>query len=467
MSLNIGDVVFYKTHPYTANNNNIKIAMYADYTAPILVVFKSLEDREFDATTGKKVGMMTECVYYSTNEGKFCTRKIHSSELISSSESVGKDRTDILNKINIGIELDDLKKEKNIKSIEELIKSKYLHAKVTLRSVDLELHKCKVGREKDNGDLVETNHLEFLPPVMTVIDFRYCDDKNKFCNKTGKPLIEFKCKWYNSKLKTFSEEFLNTELLYLIDFPLHLLEVYGTQIDSNSYNLIKLKKSILLEDSANKEVQYTLGQSEAIVHKHYYYDLLTSDLIKGKKVSVLINDEIKEIKDSVLWGSMFPDYKNKRYFNGINDYDFKENEYYYISYTDKAKRFSKRVVKIRDIFFVIENREALYESLGWVDDKISGNDSNIKEFISGTNLFFINSLTRENVSISKDKNGEEISVSRRFINNKNVVVLLETNCLLKGGLIRHFRLDGISEVRMINNGISLLEEGEIIIDKKE
>lgn len=465
MSLNIGDVVFYKTHPYTGNNNNIRIAMHADYTAPILVVFKSLEDKKYDTITGKEVGMMVDCVYYNTNEGKFCTRKIHSSELISSSEPVVKERVDLLRKINLKIDLDELKKEESIKNIEELIKSKYLHTKVTLRSVDLELHKCKVGREKDNGDLVETNHLEFLPPVMTVIDFRYCDDKNKFCNKTGKPLIEFKCKWYNSKLKTFSEEFLNIDLLYIVDFP-NVLEDYAAKIDGNSYNLIKMKKYIMLEDSGEINVKYTLAQVESILHKHYYYEVLTSDLLKGKKNSVLIGSKIMSIEPNILWGPTYPDYKNKSYFNRINDYDFKENEYYFISYTDKAKRFSKRVVKIRDIFFVIENREALYESLGWADDEISGNDSIKKEFVSGTNLFFINSMTRENVSISKEKNGEEISVSRSFINNKNVVVLLETNCLLKNGLIRHFRLDGISEVRMINNGVRLLENG-VIIDEKE
>lgn len=312
---------------------------------------------------------------------------------------------------------------------------------------------------------VETNHLEFLPPVMTVIDFRYCDDKNKFCNKTGKPLIEFKCKWYNSKLKTFSEEFLNIDLLFIVDFP-SVLEDYAAKIDGNSYNLIKMKKYIMLEDSGEINVKYTLAQVESILHKHYYYEVLTSDLLKGKKNSVLIGSKIMSIEPNILWGPTYPDYKNKSYFNRINDYDFKENEYYFISYTDKAKRFSKRVVKIRDIFFVIENREALYESLGWADDEISGNDSIKKEFVSGTNLFFINSMTRENVSISKEKNGEEISVSRSFINNKNVVVLLETNCLLKNGLIRHFRLDGISEVRMINNGVRLLENG-VIIDEKE
>jgi hypothetical protein len=41
---------------------------------------------------------------------------------------------------------------------------------------------------------------------MTVID-KYSDQSFLILRKTGLPLIELKCKWYNSDSKSFSDHF--------------------------------------------------------------------------------------------------------------------------------------------------------------------------------------------------------------------------------------------------------------------
>ncbi|WP_121966181.1 hypothetical protein [Myroides sp. N17-2] len=462
MALKIGDVVFYKTHPYTANDQDIKIAMYADYTAPIMVVNKKGEGEKFNTKTGRKAGEFVECIYYNSRDGKYVQKRVNAEELIKcrNSNIRSEERRFFLK--DIGSEYT------TVEEIKKDIEEKYIFKQVVLKSVDLELFKHKINREKENGDLVETNHLEFLPPIMTVIGCKFIDDKDKFCSHTGEPAIELKCKWYNSQSKTFSEESFRIESLYLIDLKIEgitsdLLSEYKEQIESNSFNLIELKTPLGLEGTVGLSVKYSLLQIENIVYKHYFYEALVYNLLKNSKESILINKNINEIKDGDLWGTSYPDYAYRRYLNGITSYPIKENEYYQISYNDRMNRFTKRVIKVRDIFFVIENekKKALYENLGWTEGNISAENNEVKEFIDSSNLFFINSFGNSNVTISKDKEGERILVSSRLIKDKNIVILLETNCLLKNGEIRHFRLDGISEIRAINNGIDLFENGII------
>ncbi|AJA68685.1 hypothetical protein MODO_0240 [Myroides odoratimimus] len=462
MTLKIGDVVFYKTHPYTANDQEIKIAMYADYTTPIMVVNKKGEGEKFNTKTGRKAGEFVECIYYNSRDGKYVSKRMNAEELIKCGDSyVRKEESRSFLK-ELGSECT------TIEEVRKNIEEKYIYKQVVLKSVDLELFKHKINRTKENGDLVETNHLEFLPPVMTVIGCKFIDEKDKFCSHTGGPAIELKCKWYNSQSKTFSEESFRIENLYLIDLKIEgitndLLSEYKEQIESNSFNLIELKKPLVLEGTDGLSVKYSLLQIESIVYKHYFYEALVYSLLKNSKESILINKKIKEIKDGVLWGTSYPDYAYKGYLSGITSYPIRENEYYQISYNDKMDRFTKRVIKIKDIFFVIENekKEALFENLGWLNDDISAADNEVKEFIDSSNLFFINSFGNSNVTISKDKGEVGISVSSKLIKDKNIVILLETNCLLKNGAIRHFRLDGISEIRAINNGVDLFENGVI------
>lgn len=460
MSIGIGDVVMYKSHPYTENNQNIQIATYVDYTSPIMIVCKKGENKKYDIKTGRALKEYVECLYYNSRDGKFGTKRINVEELLTIDLVVkSNERKRMLKEIEIDFNL-----EEDLNSLLNRVEHENIYKNVALKSVDLELHKEKITRERENGELVVTNHLEFLPPVMTVIGCRFIDEKNKFCVSSGRPAIELKCKWYNSHLKTFSEDYFRIETLFKIEFLIDerdLLTEYKEQIETNLFNLIELDKGILLEGTKDK-VNYSLIQIEAIVFKHYFYEALTFDILKNKKNSVLIGKTIESIENNVLWGKTFPDYNNRKYLNGIGSFGFVEGEYYHISYADRFNRFSKRIVKVRDIFFVINNKEAFLESL-----KSNGADKNnihLKEFIDDVKLFFVTyNLQSKFLEIRIEKGDKnKIVLPLTILSNKNIDVLLETNCLLREGKIRHFRLDGIYEAKALNYGVELLEKGKIM-----
>ncbi|QQU03584.1 hypothetical protein [Myroides odoratus] len=478
MYFNFGDVVVFKTHPYTSRNQNIKIGGYADYTSPLMVVNKRTENKYFDSITREKIGEILECVYYNSKTGKYESKRISSLDLVKCEDKVfAEERKKLLHDIDINFEINKKKtlesqdKEITVKEIETHIKSNYFNVKVVLKSVDIELHKEKINREKDNGELIVTNHLDFLPPVMTVIGYRFYDEKNKFCQIEGKPLLEFKCKWFNSQLKTYSEEYLKVDTLYKIDLGLevgensdkrNLLEDYSSYIDSNYYHQIKLKEPFELEeiglDVGKTEIRNTLVQIEDITFKHYFYMALVDDLLKNKKDSILVS-QINKIPDNELWGTRFPDYLNRR-STSIFSFEFKAGEYYYISYADKFNRFSKRVIKVREVSLFVSDKNKLIEDIGLNRKPMNNNEKKLKDILSSEyNMFSIKlNLDNNMVGISIDSEQIKVTTSNTILHHSSVSILLETNCLLRKGKIRHFRLDGIYEIQSIKNGSDWFEE---------
>ncbi|MCS4240173.1 hypothetical protein M2306_001770 [Myroides gitamensis] len=464
MPFNVGDLVVFKTHPYIETYFDIKIVGYSDYTPPIMIVCK--------VNKPNKNGLFLECLYYDSKGGRYLKKNLKSEDLKflnypnNLSNLLGNDQLGFIERKKMLFEIDlvhqmlELGKDFTDTGVNEFIKEEYLHKKVALKSIDIELHKHKINRENINGELIETNHLEFLPPVMTIIGFRFIDEKDKFCSETKKPLIEFKCKWYNSQLKTYSEDFFKTDLLYEINQQLEIddvLNYYLNQLESNSYNLIPLNKEIKLEDS-DITVKYTLIQVEEILFKHYFYQAFILNLIHNKKESILIKERPLEINEIELWGAKFPNYKEASGKN-IFEYKFDLDEYYYISYSDKFDRLSKRIVYIRNCFLVIVNSQRLLDSIGL--KKTSAKRTRLKEAIKETNTFYVK-CREKSIGLSKKENFEDIFfLNKEILSNKNVNVFIETNCLLKNGKIRHFRLDNIYSIRKIENGIDLFEKGTI------
>lgn len=477
MSFNFGDIVFFKTHPYSSVNQNIKIGGYPDYTSPLMIVNKRTENKSFDSITRERIGEILECIYYNSKTGKYDTKRISSLDLVKCEvEVLAEERKKLLRDIEISFEINKKKslvsqdKEITIKEIETHIKNNYLNVKVVLKSVDIELHKEKINREKDNGELIVTNHLDFLPPVMTVIGYRFCDEKNKFCQIEGKPLLEFKCKWFNAYLKTYSEEYLKVETLYKIDLGLevgensdkrNLLEDYSSYINSNYYHQIRLKEPFDLEevgsDVRKTKIRNTLVQIEDLTFKHYFYMALVNDFLKNKKDSILV-DKINKIPDNELWGTKFPDYSNKRNTN-IFHFEFKSGEYYFLSYADKFNRFSKRVVKVRDVSLFVSDKIQLIKDLGLNKKALSKKEENLKNMLSSEyNMFSVQlNLDNNTIGISIDLGVPKLIISNTILYHNSISVLLETNCLLRKGKIRHFKLDGIYEIQAIKNGDDLFE----------
>lgn len=452
-----GDLIVFKTHPFINKHTNIKISAYPDYTSPILVI-KEVKEKSFEKETGRDNGQQLNCVYYNSRDGKF-TEKWISSQLVNKvSFSIAGNK--ILGELNFKTELESSKKELVSKNYENLIRFSYLNKKVVLKSVDLELFKNKINRTKENGELLETNHLEFLPPVMTVIGFKYSDEKHKYCEKTGLPLIELKCKWYNSSSKTFSESFFHYDILYsiietqeLFD-ETDLLADISESLDKNLFFILPLEKKFTLEledNKAKKEtlITKTIAHSYSISFKHYFYQMNHFDYVTQKKSSITIDNTFTTIQENILFGKKYPNY-DKGYKSKISDCKFNVDSYYFIVYKDTFHNITKRIVKVKDLFIYIKDfqkfKKQYNESGSW----------DYEENMSSVNYKYL-----EDGKIFIHLDGQSIpnnTLPKTIFEDKNVEIMLNTNCLLRKGKIRNFKLNQILEVREITNQQNIFED---------
>lgn len=452
-----GDLIVFKTHPFIDEHVNIKISAYPEYTSPILVI-KEVKEKTFEKKTGQDNGELLHCMFYNSRDGKFTEKWISSLLVNKISFSVTDHK--ILKEIDLKKELTASTKGLNTKNYENLVKTNYLNKKVVLKSVDLELFKIKINRTKENGGLIETNHLEFLPPVMTVIGFKYTDEKNKYSEKTGLPLIELKCKWYNSSLKTFSEVLFPYNILYSIKETQELFndkdllaDIVET-LEKNLFFILPLKKKFALETEESRtatkiEIANTIAQSSSISFKHYFYEMNHFDFVNHKKSSIKIDQSFSTIEENNLFGQKYPNY-GKGYKSKTSDCKFKADHYYYITYKDAFGNITKRVIKIKELFIYIKDinefRKNYKELQVWDKDKnISAFNYNYHE----DGKIFIN---LDGMSIPNN------SLPKTIFDDKNVEIMLNANCLLRKGKIRNFKVNQISEVREIKSGQTIFEE---------
>jgi len=450
----IGELIVFKTHPFIREFTNIKLSAYPEYTSPIMVI-KETKEKSYDKETGRDIGQQLHCTYYNSRDGKFIDKWINSNLVNKVNYSILTHK--ILADFHLKKELQDLKKELTSKNYENLIKEKHLNKKVILKSVDLELFKNKINRTKENGELVETNHLEFLPPLMTIIGFKFSDDKNKFCEKTGIPLIELKCKWYNSHTKSFSENFLPIETLYSVtdtqDIILKedLLSDIVSSIEDNSFfnlPIFPTTKCFNLEGRDIK-ISHTLGHSEAVIYKHYFYQMNYFDYIYQNKFAVTIDDSFTKKNEKDVFGKKYPDYNSRGFRLRTTDCRFIIDSYYYIRYKDSYNNITKRIIKISELFIYIKDFKKFKETYtnlnSWIVDDIT----------------FVKYNYEDDGSIYIYLEGEIIPdnrLSKKIFTDDNVEIILKTNCLLRKGKIRNFKINSILEIQEIIDGQFLFEE---------
>ncbi|ROI00057.1 hypothetical protein [Chryseobacterium daecheongense] len=395
-SFNIGDFVCLQNHPYLSTNHKIKIAANADMTPPIMIVGEILNKDEYNTSTGKQSEIQLRCYYYSTKEGKYIDKWIKAEQLKKLDVSETYLKIDEFNKI------DDFDLE--------YLKNLYLNKMVCLKSVDFELNKKKIFIDSSDGIRTnkENNHLEFLPPVMTIIDIVKNKEEKRF-SSTKSDSIEkdlskyiFKCKWYNPKTSSYSEEFIPSKILGFIVNQTEFIEMIMAGIAENNFLIASLKgKHILeLEDSSNKVINNIIKPIE-IIFNHYYYKINAFDYAKQKTSSYTIDNlySLDFIEKSTIFAPTYPRYKTT--FYPITENTFHEQEYYFIKYRDKFNKITNRTIKV------------LYKE-PYIDPE-SNEDS-----------FFI-----------------------------------VANCLLRNGHIRHFKLSQILESTEIINGVKMLEEIEV------
>lgn len=448
-----GELIVFKTHPYVNKLTNIKITAYSDYSSPVLVV-KEIKEKSFDKETGIDAGQQLHCIYYNSREGKFSDKWINSNLVNKVFFSIIDQK--FLFEINFKEELEKKSYELTSKNYENLIKKFYINKKVVLKSVDIELNKVKVNRTKENGDLMETNHLEFLPPIMTIIGFKFSDEKNKFSEKSGLPLIELKCKWYNSNSKSFSELFLPSETLYEVKntqdlFPdKDLLSDVVESIDKNSlFNLPILSSNVFILEGSTIKILKTLGHSKAILFKHYFYQMNYFDYITQNKSAITINDNFTVKTETEIFGKKFPDYNSRGYKLKTVDCKFSPDNYYYIRYKDSYHNITTRIVKIIDLFIYIKDFK-----------KFKDIYKNLNSWITDGDQQFVNYNYNDNGSIFIHLVGEIIpdnTLPKTIFEDQNVEIILKTNCLLREGKIRNFKINSIHEIQEIINGQGIFE----------
>lgn len=450
-----GELIVFKTHPYINKLTNIKITGYSDYSSPVLVV-KEIKEKSFDKETGIDIGQQLNCIYYNSKEGKFTDKWINSNLVNKIFFSIIDQK--FLFEFNFKSQLEEKKKELTSKNYENLIKQSYINRKVVLKSVDIELNKVKVNRTKENGELMETNHLEFLPPVMTIIGFKFSDEKNKFSEKSGLPLIDLKCKWYNSNSKSFSELYLPSETLYEVKntqdlFPeKDLLSDIVESVEKNSFfnlPILTSTNSFILDGSTTK-ISRTLGHSKAILFKHYFYQMNYFDYITQKKSSITVNDNFRIKTETDIFGRKFPDYNSQGFKLKIFDCKFIPSNYYYIRYKDTYNNITRRIIKIIDLFIYIKDFKEFKDLY-----------KNLNSWITGENHEFVNYNYSDNGSIFIHLSGETIpdnTLPKTIFEDQNVEIILKTNCLLREGKIRNFKINSILEIQEIINGQEIFED---------
>ena len=406
-------------HPYYEDVKTVKISGNPEYTSPIFNVFEE-RSAKHDIETGKHLGKLLHGMYYDTKNGKFIRKWISSSLMNPISNVVENDAF---------LELITFPPQTKLKEIEEIFKDTYLNKKVALHSVDIELNKKKINRSNSSsGALVETNHLDFLPPIMHVIGYKYTDDKKKYCDETGKLKIEFKCKWYNHVTKSYSEEFIPYEILFLIK-PISneqlTISIINEIINSNKLFQHPIKEKFQLEGIEQIVIDYQIIEPKEIIFNHYFHSIRALDLLSQKDFNVDQITHLIPIDDNVIWGQSYPSYKNNKKQN-IYDCSFVKGEYLYIRYKDQFERITNRIIRVSELLIYATNLDE------YVDCDLDLNGEGFTE-------------------INDEKWGQLQNHKKELLADENISIMIKANCLLRKGKIRYFRLNGILNIKKVKS----------------
>lgn len=337
--IKLGSIVSTYTHPYQLGKTNIIITAYNHFTPPLMVVVeKKYSITKYNPETGseenKDGNNQCRCIYYCTQSGSLTENWFKESQLRLIDEG----------------SVDFLKLCKN-HSINEL--SKYIGELAILTTVDFELGKKQTWLEENKSIEKRKTLLDFLPPLGTIIDFKFNDDHKKFNEKNGNPLyrkskLNVKLRWWNNQSSKFSEEYFPIVALMLIKKDdLELISI-------ESGEKYKQKNNVLLENK-NSSLTYIPFEFIEVIWKHYQYiysfkNIYTNDIIQ------LSQTEAAELykftpKESEVTNDLFlTNYgitPSEIFFTEANKAKF-ENKWFEVQYMDKANNITKRIVFIDD-----------------------------------------------------------------------------------------------------------------------
>ncbi|MFN3772738.1 hypothetical protein [Cloacibacterium normanense] len=367
--LNIGDLVSLKSHPFNIFNESL-IGAFVDNTPPIMVISEVLKSNSYDTESeeidtetkkAKKLPNQYLCYFYSSKNSSFEKYWFKQNEI---------------KKIDSDTETNQGKVTKTEDKASLL--NKYKDNLIVLKSADLELGKKKTtwSRTKEEDINKTQAFLEFLSPVMTVIDVveNQNFNKDRVNPKNGEIKREsckflLKCKWFNPIKQTFSEEIIPYKILQLVEFNSNKIESIENGINTkNVFQLIEKDLNISLENSRYSFNKYIIELKEVVIQNHLmkiFYKNLINNKIESKIIENLeIIDSEKEFKQFV--DSEFPNYSNSEYNNPLK-LEWQKDKFYKIDYLDKKGKFTTRIItncKVeefeteddeKDVKFVIAN----------------------------------------------------------------------------------------------------------------
>ncbi len=335
--INLGDFFTLKNHPFSPNSTNILIGGDAMFTPPIMVAFEILNSTgDHNTDDGTKEVTQVKGIFYSHKTHKYESYwlKIDEIKILPNNNPTG---VEVSTKGNL-----------------QELKSKFKSKQVILKSVEFELGKNKISQERRSAEslLLKRNpYLDFVPPVMTVIDVRAHEIvKDNYHKTTGKKkrtysTFEFKCKYYNPISTSYSEEWLSADCL--IDITSNFdLEKATALIDQ--YFIYNLKNPIYFEDSSIEQTA-TLIKLKELVFYHYKYTFIGEDLWNPRAIKIGTTEALalESIKTEDLFEKKIPN-KTKKY--PLTESDFIIRGLYEISYLSDKGISTSRLIYITDIY---------------------------------------------------------------------------------------------------------------------
>lgn len=374
----IGDLISLKNHPYSFNQNT-KIGANSLLTPPIMVITEILKQNKFKPDSEDEEKLMGQVLgtFYNSKNSNYEKYWFNIDEVVLIAQL---DQENVVKEEALLINLAEIKKE-------------FKGKQVILNSADAELGKKKISwsKESDKEKFRTESYMEFLPPVMTVLDVVENSNflKDRRDSKDGtlkKDSCKFllKCKWFNSFKQSFSEDFIPFNIVEKVIFDKEKTDTLQSAISENK--LVKILKSITIEGQQKSEISHTLVEINDLILLNHQIRIVYTDYFSKKVTSIYLKDfdfELTKFKIKELVKDKFPDYSS-RIFNDIKKLSWEKDKFYEINYTDRKGRFTDRIIT--------------------------------------------------NCTISTFKNEDEIDET-----------FIIANCLFRKGDIRHFRLKNISE----------------------
>lgn len=372
----LGDLCTVNTHPFQESSTNILLAANANDTPPVMVVCELYKSSgQHNAEDGIKEPDQICGIYFSHKSQRFEKHRFKKEEIKRLKEGAGGET---------------FKTEKL--SLNE-IRNNFRNRLAILRNVEVELGKEKVVEERrgfENPIFRRSEQLDFVPPVMTIIDVRACEKiKDNFHKATGQQKrvhseLEFKCKYYNPSTVSFTEEWLPRECMIDIteNFKVDdLMSKVGTCV------FCPFKEPVTLEESKHFQIG-SFVKIRNVVFQHYKYVVLAEDLLSGEILKMPLAEvgrfntiAIDELFESIVWPSGNP-------FRLPNNY-FESGNLYEISYVSEGGVRSTRTIMV--------------------------------------------------------------SKTETYGSNSKSDVLITSNCFLRKGKVRHFKLSNVKSARKLKD----------------